>query len=190
MQTLNQIAQTFGVTTQTVRNWKADAEADLGYEITGQAHPTDKRKVVYGAEAVALITAGRASAPGEKEPARTPDILPPGVADPFSGLARRESSAMTAPGHFQATDRTLAVLDIEDQVQQICDAAAVNQQQSIQEMVANGNQTGAALGAFLAQSIIQSAEEQKAALLAQYMQSQGVSTAPKQQPPQGEPAAS
>jgi hypothetical protein len=56
MQTLNDIASSFGVSLQTIYNRKAEAEARLGYEIKGQKHPTDKRKIVYDAEAIALIT--------------------------------------------------------------------------------------------------------------------------------------
>jgi len=56
MQTLNEIASNLGVSLQTVYNRKAEAEEQLGYEIKGQKHPTDKRKIVYDAEAIALIT--------------------------------------------------------------------------------------------------------------------------------------
>jgi len=56
MQTLNDIASSLGVSLQTIYNRKAEAEARLGYEIKGQKHPTDKRKIVYDAEAIALIT--------------------------------------------------------------------------------------------------------------------------------------
>jgi len=56
MQTLNDIASSLGVSLQTIYNRKAEAEERLGYEIKGQKHPTDKRKIVYDAEAIALIT--------------------------------------------------------------------------------------------------------------------------------------
>jgi len=56
MQTLNDIASNLGVSLQTVYNRKAEAEKRLGYEIKGQKHPTDKRKIVYDAEAITLIT--------------------------------------------------------------------------------------------------------------------------------------
>jgi len=56
MQTLNDIASSLGISLQTVYNRKAEAEERLGYEIKGQKHPTDKRKIVYDAEAIALIT--------------------------------------------------------------------------------------------------------------------------------------
>ena len=56
MQTLNEIASSLGVSLQTIYNRKAEAEERLGYEIKGQKHPTDKRKTVYDAEAIALIT--------------------------------------------------------------------------------------------------------------------------------------
>lgn len=183
--TLNSIAESHGVNKRAAQDWlkKAKLErGDIGELIGKTRHFSDEERDIL------LQFAGEPRR--QSEPARPAEVIPPGVADPFSGLARRPASAITAPGHYQATDRTLTVLDVEEQVEAICSAAAVNQQQSIQEMIANGSQTGQALGAFLAQSIIQSAEEQKAALLAQYMQSQGVSTGPKQSEPTKEPAAS
>jgi len=60
MQTLNEIASSLGVSLQTIYNRKAEAEERLGYEIKGRKHPTDKRKIVYDAEAIALITGRRA----------------------------------------------------------------------------------------------------------------------------------
>lgn len=56
MQTLNDIASSLGVSLQTIYNRKADAEQRLGRKIEGTPHPTDKRKIVYDAEAVELIT--------------------------------------------------------------------------------------------------------------------------------------
>ncbi|MEM9769445.1 MAG: hypothetical protein AAF892_16405 [Cyanobacteria bacterium P01_D01_bin.71] len=56
MQTLNDIASSLKVSLQTVYNRKADAEKRLGRKIEGRQHPTDKRKIVYDAEAIALIT--------------------------------------------------------------------------------------------------------------------------------------
>lgn len=71
MQTLGQIAQNLGVTTQTLRNWKADAEADLGHKIEGRKHPTDSRKTVYDSAAVALITRGRTASEPAEQPKET-----------------------------------------------------------------------------------------------------------------------
>jgi hypothetical protein len=56
MQTLNDIASSLRVSLQTIYNRKADAEQRLGHKIQGTPHPTDKRKIVYDAEAIALIT--------------------------------------------------------------------------------------------------------------------------------------
>ncbi|MEL6137853.1 MAG: hypothetical protein AAFR58_23600 [Cyanobacteria bacterium J06627_28] len=56
MQTLNDIASSLGVSLQTVYNRKAYAEKRLGHKIEGTQHPTDKRKIVYDAKAIALIT--------------------------------------------------------------------------------------------------------------------------------------
>jgi len=56
MQTLNEIASSLGISLQTVYNRKAEAEQRLGRKIEGTQHPTDKRKIVYDAEAIALIT--------------------------------------------------------------------------------------------------------------------------------------
>ncbi|MEM9005750.1 MAG: hypothetical protein AAGE59_19775 [Cyanobacteria bacterium P01_F01_bin.86] len=56
MQTLNEIASSLGVSLQTVYNRKADVEKRLGRKIEGTQHPTDKRKIIYDEEAVALIT--------------------------------------------------------------------------------------------------------------------------------------
>lgn len=59
MQTLNEIATSYGVSLQTVYNWKSTVEDIQGRKIEGSSHPNDGRKVVYSAEAVALITEGR-----------------------------------------------------------------------------------------------------------------------------------
>ena len=59
MKTLNEIAKEFGVSLQTVYNWKSSVEEELGRRIEGVPHPNDKRKVVYSPDAVALITQGR-----------------------------------------------------------------------------------------------------------------------------------
>ncbi|MEO0374702.1 MAG: hypothetical protein AAF329_08775 [Cyanobacteria bacterium P01_A01_bin.17] len=55
MQTLNDIASSLGVSLQTVYNRKAEAEKQLGRKIEGTQHLTDKRKVVYDADAITLI---------------------------------------------------------------------------------------------------------------------------------------
>jgi len=59
MKTLNEIATEFGVSLQTVYNWRATAEAKLGQKISGAPHPNDRRKVIYSADEIGLITAGR-----------------------------------------------------------------------------------------------------------------------------------
>ncbi|MEM1279780.1 MAG: hypothetical protein AAGG53_07080 [Cyanobacteria bacterium P01_H01_bin.152] len=59
MKTLNEIATDYGVSIQTVYNWRSAAEQTLDRKIEGTPHPNDGRKVVYGADAVALITQGR-----------------------------------------------------------------------------------------------------------------------------------
>ena len=56
MQTLNEIASSLGVSLQTVYNRKGDAEKRLGRKIEGTQHPSDKRKIVYDADEIALIT--------------------------------------------------------------------------------------------------------------------------------------
>lgn len=56
MQTLNDIASSLGVSLQTVYNRKAEAEQRLGRKIEGTSHPSDKRKIVYDADAIVLIT--------------------------------------------------------------------------------------------------------------------------------------
>jgi hypothetical protein len=59
MKTLNEIAAEYGVSLQTVYNWRSAVEESSGQKIEGMPHPNDGRKVVYGADAVALITQGR-----------------------------------------------------------------------------------------------------------------------------------
>lgn len=59
MQTLNDIAQAYGASLQTIYNWKKDAETRLGHSITGQPHPIDGRKVVYSPQQVAAIVGDR-----------------------------------------------------------------------------------------------------------------------------------
>jgi hypothetical protein len=56
MLTLNEIAADLGVSLQTIYNRKTEAEQRLGRKIEGQPHPTDKRKIVYDAASIELIT--------------------------------------------------------------------------------------------------------------------------------------
>lgn len=75
MQTLNDIASEFGVSLQTIYNWKADAEKALGHEIKGQKSTVDQRKVVYPPADVALIVGDRV-APGADAPKPPPTDAP------------------------------------------------------------------------------------------------------------------
>lgn len=59
MKTLNDIAGEYGVSLQTVYNWRTAAESKLGRKIQGIPHPNDRRKVLYSPDAIALITVGR-----------------------------------------------------------------------------------------------------------------------------------
>lgn len=188
--TLASIAEECGVNKRAVQDWLKKARAnksmlteDIGEIINGARHFNDAERDIL------LQYASTPRRKSEPAPTAKTEVLPNDYPDPFAGVAGSQSSAITKPGHFQATDRSGAIAHVEQRVQEICSTSALNQQQSIQEIIANGNQTGQALGAFLAQSIIQSAEEQKNALLAQYMQSQGVNVSPKQSEPQKEPVS-
>jgi hypothetical protein len=176
--TLNSIAQERDVNKRAAQSWLARAKAkhgELGEIIGTTRHFSDEERD---------ILLGYAGEPRRKaETSRTPEVLSDDYPDPFSDMTNRfpSDSDLTAPGHFQGADRSVVVANIQQRVQAICSTSAANSRQSIEEMIANGNQTGQALGAVLAESIIKSAEQEKNALLSQYMQSQGITTTPKRQ---------
>ena len=110
--------------------------------------------------------------------APNPDVLPPHYSDPFAGLA--PGGAMMPTG-YQATDRSLAVLMAEQRTKQLCQASAMNTQQTVQAAIESGDQLGMQLGAFLGERTIQAAELQRKQMIEEYLQAQGVSTSPKPQ---------
>jgi hypothetical protein len=111
-----------------------------------------------------------------KGSAPNPDVLPPNYTDPFSGVA--PGGAIVPPG-YHAPDRSLAVLMSQQRVQQLCEGAARSNQQTVQAGVHNSIHLGRQLGAFLGEQTIQAAEQQRQQMIEQYLQSQGVQTAPK-----------
>lgn len=120
-----------------------------------------------------------------KGSAANPDVMPPGYADPFSGVA---PGAMVPTGGYQPTDRGLAVKMAEQRVRQLCQYSTLQQQQTVQAAIESGDQLGMQLGAFLGERTIQAAEMQRQRMIEEYLQSQGVSTSPKEGVTGGEAA--
>lgn len=122
-------------------------------------------------EAIAAATAQFVSAQTTHE--SPTELLLPGYIDPFSGVL--PSSGMVPAGYY-ATDRSLAIAQAEQRVQQICLNNSANAQQTVQAALKSGNHFSMQLGAFLAERTIQSAEMKRRQMLEQYLQTQGVVT--------------
>ena len=168
MTTLADIAREYGVTPQAVGKWRDSAISkygDLPYERVG------KRKQ-YTAHSVAKIIEFAPSQTNIAEVVNG-ELIP---ADP---LAMYQGTSAMSPLQPQALNRMSAIEQAQDRVNQICQASQATNQQSFDQLLENGNQTGLALGTFLGEQIIQAAETQKNQMLKQYMAAQGVATNPK-----------
>lgn len=168
MTTLADIAREYGVTPQAVGKWRDSAISkygDLPYEQVG------KRKQ-YTSHSVAKIIEFAPSQPITTEVVN-------GELIPVDSLAGYQGSNGIVPLQPQALNRTNAIEQAQDRVNQICQASQATNQQSFEQLLENGNQTGLALGTFLGEQIIQAAETQKSQMLKQYMAAQGVATDPK-----------
>jgi hypothetical protein len=93
------------------------------------------------------------------------------------------------PAGFQAQNRSLATSAAAQRVQQLCQGANLHAQQTVAAALDSGDQMGQQLGAFLAERTIAAAEQQRQALIQQYLQAQGVQVNPKPQQPQDGHAA-
>jgi aspartate/methionine/tyrosine aminotransferase len=85
------------------------------------------------------------------------------------------------PAGFQAQNRSLATSAAAQRVQQLCQGANLHAQQTVAAALDSGDQMGQQLGAFLAERTIAAAEQQRQALIQQYLQAQGVQVDPKPQ---------
>jgi hypothetical protein len=112
-------------------------------------------------------------------------VGPEQYADPFAGMTLGASGSMVPTG-FQAQNRSLATSAAAQRVQDICIGANLHTQQTVAAALESGDQMGQQLGAFLAERTIAAAETQRQQLIAEYLKSQGVETAPKSN---GGPAA-
>ena len=104
-------------------------------------------------------------------------VLPGHYADPFSGMTPGQSAMV--PAGFQAQNRSLATSAAAQRVQQLCQGANLHAQQTVAAALDSGDQMGQQLGAFLAERTIAAAEQQRQALIQQYLQAQGVQVDPK-----------
>ena len=171
MKSLHSFCKENGVLPKTsVRRWLLEQGFDTSEGLSDEA-----------------IAAATAQFVGTDAPQEVPtELLLPGYVDPFSGMP--PSSGMV-PADYQATDRSWAVSQAEQRIQQICLNSSVNTQQTVQTALDNGDHFGMQLGAFLAERTIQSAEQKRQQLLEQYLQSQGVVTGGKPPAPQDGHAA-
>jgi hypothetical protein len=104
---------------------------------------------------------------------------PPGAyTDPFAGVS---NGGVMVPAGFQAQNRSLATSAAAQRVQQLCQGANLHAQQTVAAALDSGDQMGQQLGAFLAERTIAAAEQQRQALIQQYLQAQGVQVDPKPQ---------
>lgn len=128
-----------------------------------------------------------APAPADDIPTSPTTVLPPpaGYADPFAGA---NTGGSITPTGFQAQNRALATTAAAQRVQDICMGANLHTQQTVAAALESGDQMGQQLGAFLAERTIAAAETQRQQLIAEYLQSQGVSVSPKPSQPDGEAA--
>jgi hypothetical protein len=121
METLKDIATAYGVSIQTVHNWKTSAESHAGAAIEGQPHPTDGRKVVYTAQQVAAIVGDRRPLAAQQAAAQVTvetgnhcsQLAAPQVAGAFSLEQFRadDVTALTFEDPGAVADQFLAVAD-------------------------------------------------------------------------------
>ena len=166
-QSLHSFCKFHGLSKTSVHRYLTDEGYDLSQGMTTEAIAAAREHFVGADTAAADI------------PTTPTTVLPPGgggYADPFAGV---HTGGAMVPAGFQATNRALATTAAAQRVQDICMGASLHAQQTVAAALESGDQMGQQLGAFLAERTIAAAEQQRQALIAEYLQSQGVTTAPK-----------
>jgi hypothetical protein len=178
VQTMNQSLHSFckfnGLSKGSVHSYLTGQGFDLSQGMTADAIAAAREQFI-----------DEPPAPADDIPTSPTTVLPPGAgyADPFTGVA---TGGAMVPAGFQAQNRALATTAAAKRVQQICMGANLHSQQTVTAALESGDQMGQQLGAFLAERTIAAAETQRQQLIAEYLKSQGVETAPKSN---GGPAA-
>ena len=166
-QSLHSFCKFHGLSKGSVHAYLKDQGFDLSQGMTTEAIAAARAHFVRADTAAADI------------PTTPTTVLPPAggaYADPFAGVS---AGGALVPTGFQAQNRALATSAAAERVQQICMGANLHAQQTVAAALESGDQMGQQLGAFLAERTIAAAEQQRQALIAEYMQSQGVSVGPK-----------
>lgn len=158
--TLKTISSEFNVSYRTVQRWFTQASNKYGSEFG----TLDGKTRYFTDTERSLIVDGRKAPEVETVDAEF-------LGDPFSGVSSGGAIDLYNPEY---TQRGGTITDVEHQVSALCNVSRANAEQYVQGLVGNGNQIGEALGAFMGQQIIQSAEAKKNQLLRQYAASQGV----------------
>ena len=165
-QSLHSFCKFHGLTKSTVHSYLTGLGYDLSQGMTTEAIAAAREHFV-----------GTDTAPADNIPTSPTTVLPPaGYSDPFAGV---HTGGAMVPAGFTAQNRALATTAAAERVQQICMGANLHAQQTVAAALESGDQMGQQLGAFLAERTIAAAEQQRQALIAEYLQSQGVTTAPK-----------
>jgi hypothetical protein len=170
-QSLHSFCKTHQLSKTTVYRWLTDRGYDLSQGLSDAAIEAATTEFVEPQD----------NLDGEMPTAPTV-VLPDSYGDPFAGMSPKCGETLT-PYAFQATDRTLATAAAAQRVQQLCMGAHLHAQQTVQVALKGGNQMGQQLGAFLAEQTIAAAEQQRQALIQQYLQAQGVDICPKPEAP-------
>jgi hypothetical protein len=165
-QSLHSFCKQHGLTKSTVYNHLVDLGYDLSQGLTPTALEEAQRAFLKGQDTA-----------DQGHTAQT-FVLPGHYADPFSGMTPGQAGAMV-PAGFQAQNRSLATSAAAQRVQQLCQGANLHAQQTVAAALDSGDQMGQQLGAFLAERTIAAAEQQRQALIQQYLQAQGVQVDPK-----------
>ena len=166
-QSLHSFCKYNGLTKSTVHAYLTGLGYDLSQGMTTEAIAAAREHFV-----------GADTAAADNIPTTPTTVLPPagGYSDPFAGVS---AGGALVPAGFTPTNRALATTAAAERVQQICMGANLHAQQTVAAALESGDQMGQQLGAFLAERTIAAAEQQRQALIAEYLQSQGVTTAPK-----------
>jgi hypothetical protein len=169
-QSLHQFCKFHGLSKTSVHRYLTGQGYDLSQGMTPDA---------IAAARAHFVGADTSTTDEDNIPTSPTTVLPPagaGYADPFAGVG---GAGALVPAGFQATNRALATTAAAERVQQICQGANIHTQQTVTAALESGDQMGQQLGAFLAERTIAAAEQQRQALIAEYLQSQGVNTSPK-----------
>jgi hypothetical protein len=170
-QSLHQFCKFHGLSKTSVHRYLNGQGFDLSQGMTPDAIAAARAYFVCGTSAAAS---------DDNIPTSHTEVMPPQgghhYADPFAGVG---GAGALVPAGFQAQNRSLATTAAAERVQQICQGANLHTQQTVAAALESGDQMGQQLGAFLAERTIAAAEQQRQALIAEYLAAQGVNTSPK-----------